>query len=160
MITTADHREKMRSSHTMSRANPTEGDSRPDIADSQAENQWTQLARKHWSKPLKTRKVKSDVIKKEIWDVLENEGFQLPSLLVLENLQLLEKSDNPSVYPRRSPLTSLSYLWPGFTDACTNHHVLLIAIIATVKNRENLPVWGESIPIRVACLHLTYCRNL
>ncbi|KAI4274579.1 MAG: hypothetical protein LQ337_003847 [Flavoplaca oasis] len=125
----------------MSTDNPTKGDSPPEIADSQAVNQWTQLAHKHWSKPMKIRKVKGDVIKKEIWDVLENEGFQLSSLLVLESLQLLEKCDSPSVYPRRSPLTSLSYLWPGFTDACTNHHVLLIAIIATVKNRENLPVW-------------------
>lgn len=144
----------------MSTDNPTKGDSPPEIADSQAVNQWTQLAHKHWSKPMKIRKVKGDVIKKEIWDVLENEGFQLSSLLVLESLQLLEKCDSPSVYPRRSPLTSLSYLWPGFTDACTNHHVLLIAIIATVKNRENLPVWGEYIPIRVICLHLTYCRYL
>lgn len=68
------------------------GDSRPALEDPQGENQWTQLARKHWIKPTKTRKVKSDVIKKEIWDVLENEGFEFRSLLILESLQLLEKS--------------------------------------------------------------------
>ena len=42
---------------------------------------------------MKTRKVKPDVIKKEMWDVLENEGFQFRSLLILESLQLLEKFD-------------------------------------------------------------------
>ncbi|CAL8581376.1 hypothetical protein XPA_007074 [Xanthoria parietina] len=100
------------------------GDSRPALEDPQGENQWTQLARKHWIKPTKTRKIKSDVIEQEIWIVLEREGFEFRSLLILEGLQLLE-----------------NYLWPGYTDNCTNHHVLLIAIIATVKNRENLPVW-------------------
>ena len=84
----------------MSTDNFTEGDGRPQITDSRVENQWTLLARKHWSKPVKTRKVKPDVIKKEIWDVLENEGFHISSLLLLENLQLLEKSDSPCVYPR------------------------------------------------------------
>lgn len=55
------------------------------------ENQWTQVAEKHWSKPVKSRKVKAEVVKKEIWNVLEQEEFQFRSLLVLENLQLLEK---------------------------------------------------------------------
>ncbi|KAL8674133.1 MAG: hypothetical protein Q9168_001470 [Polycauliona sp. 1 TL-2023] len=100
------------------------GDSKPESTDAPGEYEWTQLARKHWIKPTKKRKVKTDVIRKEIWDVLETEGFQFSSLLVLESTQLLE-----------------NYLWPGYTDDCTNHHVLLIAIIATVKNRANLPVW-------------------
>lgn len=52
---------------------------------------WSQLAEKHWLKPVKSRKVKSGVVKKEIWDVLESEQFQFRSLLVLENLQILEK---------------------------------------------------------------------
>ncbi|KAL8790778.1 MAG: hypothetical protein Q9213_000402 [Squamulea squamosa] len=99
-------------------------DSIPELKDLEGENEWTQLARKYFNKPVKTRKVKPDVIKQEIWDVLENEGFQFGSLLMLESLQLLE-----------------NYLWPGYTETSTNHHVLLIALIATVKNRENLPVW-------------------
>lgn len=37
----------------------------------------------------------------------------------------------------------LSYLWPGYTEDSINHHVLLIALIATVKSRENLPMWGK-----------------
>ncbi|KAL8835547.1 MAG: hypothetical protein Q9170_003280 [Blastenia crenularia] len=98
--------------------------SRPDLNDVEGENEWTQLARKYWSSAVKSRKVKNEVIKKQIWDVLENEGFQFRSLLILENLQVLER-----------------YLWPGFNDSSTNPHVLLIALIATVKNRENLRVW-------------------
>ncbi|CAO1598515.1 hypothetical protein XANCAGTX0491_002278 [Xanthoria calcicola] len=76
------------------------GDSRPALEDPQAENQWTQLARKHWIKPTKIRKVKSDVIQQEIWNVLEREGFEFRSLLVLEGLQLLEKSDIPQFLAR------------------------------------------------------------
>ncbi|KAL9004612.1 MAG: hypothetical protein Q9188_002579 [Gyalolechia gomerana] len=94
------------------------------IDDLEGENEWTQLARKHWGSTVKSRKVKSEVVKNEIWDVLDNEGFPFRSLLILENLQLLE-----------------SYLWPGYDDASTNQHVILIALLATVKNRENLQVW-------------------
>ena len=52
---------------------------------------WEVLAQKHWSKPVKSNKAKPNVIKKEIWDVLEDEGFFYRSLLQLESLQLLEK---------------------------------------------------------------------
>lgn len=56
------------------------------------EGHWAQLAQKHWSKPTnKTKKIKADVIKKEIWDVLAREAFGYRSLLQLESLQLLEK---------------------------------------------------------------------
>lgn len=37
-----------------------------------------------------------------------------------------------------------SYLWPGYSDSSTNHHVLLIILITTVKNREGLQVWGNT----------------
>ena len=33
------------------------------------------------------------------------------------------------------------YLWPGYNDNSINHHVLLIAILITVKTREKLPTW-------------------
>ena len=52
---------------------------------------WTQLAEKHWIKPSKGSKLAPQVIKTEIWDVLEEEGFEYRSLLALENLQILEK---------------------------------------------------------------------
>ncbi|KAL9586971.1 MAG: hypothetical protein Q9212_000573 [Teloschistes hypoglaucus] len=97
---------------------------RPNLADLEGDNEWTQLAGKHWLGSTKLKRVKNDVVKIGIWDVLENENFQYRSLLILESLQLLE-----------------SYLWPGYDDSSTNHHVLLIAILVTVKNRENLQVW-------------------
>ena len=58
------------------------------------QNEWAELARKHWLKQSKkaTRvKVKNDVIKKEIWDVLEKESFKYKLLISLESMQALEK---------------------------------------------------------------------
>jgi intron-binding protein aquarius len=70
----------------------------------QNESSFAQLAAKHWLKTSKKAakvKVKQDVLKKEIWDVLEQESFPFRSLLELENLHVLEKyvgslSMNPS----------------------------------------------------------------
>ncbi|KAI7770297.1 hypothetical protein LZL87_002668 [Fusarium oxysporum] len=103
-------------------------DGRPTPAEvEEEEHQFVQLARKHWlkagKKPAKP-KVKNDVLKQSIWDVLEREGFQYKSLLLLESLQTLE-----------------SYLWPGYTEEASNFHVLLIALIANVKHREHLATW-------------------
>ena len=89
------------------------------------ETRWQKLAEKYWSKPTsKPRKVKADVVKSEIWDVLEKQDFDFWSLLILENLQLLEK-----------------YLWPGYNEESSNFHTLLIALMVTVKRREGLPAW-------------------
>ena len=55
---------------------------------------WAELAGEHWaktSKASKAKKIKPEVIKKKIWDVLEQENFHFRSLLMLESLQLLEK---------------------------------------------------------------------
>lgn len=67
---------------------------RPTVADLQGETPFAQLAKEHWLKPLKKGskvKVKPDVLKTEVWDVLEQENFAFKSLLVLENLQILDK---------------------------------------------------------------------
>ena len=57
-----------------------------------SESYWTQLAEKEWLKHTnKARKVRPEVIKNDIWDVLEKEGFDFKPLYLLENLQLLEK---------------------------------------------------------------------
>ena len=104
------------------------------------DNRWAQLAQRHWLKRLKSGKVKSEVIKNEIWDVLEAEDFLFRSLLLLENSQLLEKY-GISTY-KYTVLIVTSYLWPGYTDASTNYHVLLTALLVTVKSREGLPSWG------------------
>jgi intron-binding protein aquarius len=66
-------------------------ETRPTVSDLQEDNHWVNLARTHWLKKAKVRKVKQDVIKKQIWDPLEAEGFPLRSLLTLENLNILEK---------------------------------------------------------------------
>lgn len=37
---------------------------------------------------------------------------------------------------------SLSYLWPGYSDDSSNHHVLLLVLLANVKRREQLEAWS------------------
>ena len=54
-------------------------------------DRWTQVAETHWLKSSKRSKVTSQVVKSEIWDVLQNEGFEYKLLLALENLQILER---------------------------------------------------------------------
>ncbi|KAK6611078.1 dead helicases superfamily protein [Botrytis cinerea] len=94
---------------------------------SQDESSFSQLAAKYWLKPSKKSakvKVKPDVIKNEIWDVLEQEEFSYRSLLTLENLHILE-----------------NYLWPGYSEDASNFHILLIVLIVNVRTREHLPTW-------------------
>lgn len=64
---------------------------RPTVADLQGDHPFAELAKKHWLKKVTKVKVKSDVIKNEIWNVLEKEDFPYQKLLVLENLQILER---------------------------------------------------------------------
>jgi intron-binding protein aquarius len=67
---------------------------RPTVADLQGESPFAQLAKENWLKPSKKGakvKVKADILKTEIWDVLQQENFAFKSLLVLENLQILER---------------------------------------------------------------------
>lgn len=98
--------------------------SRPTVADLHGDNQYAQLAQRHWLGKSKPGKVQQKVVKEELWDSLEKEGFDYGSLLILENLQILER-----------------YLWPGYTDDSSNYHVLLLALFTNVKRRENLPSW-------------------
>ena len=70
-----------------------EGD-HPCVGDLGNSNYWADLAGEHWaktSKVSKAKKIKPEVIKKKIWDVLEQENYHFRSLLMLESLQLLEK---------------------------------------------------------------------
>ncbi|ORX90723.1 hypothetical protein BCR34DRAFT_595073, partial [Clohesyomyces aquaticus] len=97
---------------------------RPTIADLHGENHFAQAAQKHWLSAKKPPKVRPQVVKEEIWEELEKCDFAYSSLLVLENLQLLER-----------------YLWPGYTEDASNHHHLLLALMANVKRRENLTSW-------------------
>lgn len=73
-------------------------DGRPTVADLHGEHPFAQIAKKHWLKATKKTtkvKVKPDVLKKEIWDVLQQDDFAPRSLLILENLQILEKYVKP-----------------------------------------------------------------
>ncbi|KAI8155775.1 RNA helicase aquarius [Colletotrichum sp. SAR 10_70] len=101
---------------------------RPTVADIQGESSFAQLAKKHWlkatKKPAKV-KVKNDVLKQDIWDVLEHDDFPYKSILTLESLQTLE-----------------SWLWPGYTEESSNHHVLLVVLLVNVKRREQLEAWS------------------
>lgn len=101
---------------------------RPTVADLHGDNHFAQVARKSWLTAKKVPKVRAEVVKKELWDELEAVDFAYPSLLVLENLQLLER-----------------YLWPGFTEDASNYHHLLLALMVNVKRRENLPSWGKEL---------------
>jgi intron-binding protein aquarius len=104
---------------------------RPTVTDLHGENQFAKLARKHWAQSNKAPNIKPGILKSELWDELEKEKFAYGSLLILENLQIVEK-----------------YLWPGFSDSASNHHILLLAIFTNVKRREGLQAWGKS---RCAC---------
>jgi len=66
-------------------------DSRPTVEDFRDDSPWVRLAKTHWLDTANVRKVKHDVIKKDIWDPLEAENFSFHSLLILENLNILEK---------------------------------------------------------------------
>ncbi|KAJ5108835.1 CWF11 family [Penicillium angulare] len=98
-------------------------EARPTVVDFREDSPWVQLAKAHWL-DTKVRKAKPDVIKQQLWDPLEKENFNSRSLLILENLNILEK-----------------FLWPTYTEDASNHHVLLIALIVSVKYREHLPIW-------------------
>ncbi|KAI5291499.1 hypothetical protein KEM54_004164 [Ascosphaera aggregata] len=124
-------------------------DFRPSVDDFRDDNRWVALARSHWLDTTVVRAADADadagadagagagaadavtfksqnsIVKRELWDPLEAENFSLRSLLVLENLHILEK-----------------YLWPSYTEEASNYHVLLIAVIVGVKHRESLPIWG------------------
>lgn len=69
----------------------TSSNARPTLEDLHGNNHYAEVARKYWLKKTKATKVLPKVIKEELWDHLENDGFAYGSLLILETLQVLEK---------------------------------------------------------------------
>lgn len=68
---------------------------RPLAGDSEGDGEFASLAKQHWLKrSRRTVKVtvKNDVLKRDIWDAIEKEGFPFKSLHALEGLQTLERS--------------------------------------------------------------------
>ncbi|KAK5108344.1 hypothetical protein LTR62_008373 [Meristemomyces frigidus] len=96
--------------------------SRPTVADLTGDNPIAQLAHTHWL-TKSSAKVLPEVVN-ELWEAVEADTTPPFALLLLEQLQALER-----------------YLWPGYTDACSNQHVLLLALLVNVKRQEHLPVW-------------------
>lgn len=122
---------------------------RPTVADLRGDSPFTQLAKTYWLNRTKKVddvkiKVRPEVIKKEIWDVLEHQDFPYRSLLVLENLQILERQAY-SCLRILYLLTIQSYLWPGYSEDSNNYHVLLIALITNIRSCEHLPTWSKVI---------------
>lgn len=77
-----------------SKPHPQASKDRPTPAEvEEEEHPFVHFARKHWLKQTKKRsnlKVNHAVLKDDLYDPLEREGFQYKSLLLLENLQTLE----------------------------------------------------------------------
>lgn len=96
---------------------------RPGISDLTGDHRIAQIARDTWlSSPSSAPKVLPATIT-ELWQLVEEDDSPF-SLLLLEQLQALER-----------------YLWPGYTDNASNHHVLLIVLLVNTKRSENLPTW-------------------
>ena len=68
----------------------TGGESQPTIGDLQDDHHFVRVAKDNWLE-TSSKRVRPDVLKRDIWDVLEKERFPFRSLLVLENLQMLER---------------------------------------------------------------------
>lgn len=54
------------------------------------------------------------------------------------------------------PMLPSRFLWPTYTDEASNYHVLLIALIVSVKQREHLPIWGMASHIQVSARQSQY----
>lgn len=65
-------------------------DERPKVSDLQGADPLAQAAKKHWANN-KVSKFKPNAVKTDFYDVLEKEGFRYRSLLILEQLQFLER---------------------------------------------------------------------
>ncbi|KAF4550875.1 Intron-binding protein aquarius N-terminus-containing protein [Elsinoe fawcettii] len=100
--------------------------SRPTIEDLTGDNHFAQLARKYWLGKTRVKKVQSTVVKTELWDALEKDSFPTGSLLLLEQLQLLDR-----------------YLWPGYSKEASDHHVILLVLLVNVKRHEGVIPWNE-----------------
>lgn len=96
---------------------------RPTIADLTGASDLANVARANWL-TKSPQNILPSVVEKQIWQPLESDGFPYFSLLLLEQLQTLER-----------------YLWPGYSEDATNHQVLLLALLINVKRQEHLPVW-------------------
>ncbi|KAM3421403.1 Pre-mRNA-splicing factor [Cercospora zeina] len=97
---------------------------RPGLSDLTGDNAIAQIARDTWLSSAAAPKVQPATVD-ELWKLVEDDHFSTFSLLLLEQLQALER-----------------YFWPGYSENASNHHVLLIALLVNTKRSENLPTWS------------------
>lgn len=97
--------------------------SRPQIGDLTGDHELAVLARSTWLTSANPPKVLASTVG-AIWKVVEEDEFSPFSLLLLEQLQALER-----------------YLLPGYSEDASNQHVLLLVLLINTKRQENLPVW-------------------
>ncbi|KAK4619880.1 RNA helicase aquarius [Fulvia fulva] len=97
--------------------------SRPDLSDLTGDNELAKIARETWLATANPPKVLPSTVTK-LWKLVEEDGCSAFSLLLLEQLQALER-----------------YLWPGYTSDSSNQHVLLLALLVNTKRQEHLPTW-------------------
>lgn len=82
-------------------AAPAKTASSTDVPQGDGDGEFASLAKRHWLKTSKRAtkvKVKNDVLKRDIWDAIEKDGFQYKSLHALESLQTLERSVSMPYY--------------------------------------------------------------
>lgn len=97
--------------------------SRPTVADLTGDHAVAQVARRHWLTKTPSKVLPETI--NELWEAVQNDETPPFALLLLEQLQTLER-----------------YLWPGYNDNSSNHHVLLLALLVNVKRQEHLPAWS------------------
>ncbi|EME41849.1 hypothetical protein DOTSEDRAFT_82025 [Dothistroma septosporum NZE10] len=97
--------------------------SRPNISDLTGNNEIAKIARETWLATTNPPKVLPKTVSK-LWKLVEEDGYSTFSLLLLEQLQALERC-----------------LWPGFTSDSSNQHVLLLALLVNTKRQEHLLIW-------------------
>lgn len=98
--------------------------SRPSISDLTGDHEIARIARSTWLASPNPPKVLPQTVA-ELWKLVEDDQFSSFSLLLLEQLQALER-----------------YLWPGYSDAASNQHLLLLVLLVNTKRQEHLPVWS------------------
>lgn len=109
-------------------------DGRPTISDLQGLDPLAQAAKKHWDN-VKNLKFKPGAVKTEFYDVLERDGFRYRSLLILEQLQFLEKCVLHWIWQCASWVDGHGLIW------CIGQ--ILVA---------ELLGWGDELPCNMYCI--------
>ncbi|EWC44192.1 hypothetical protein DRE_06937 [Drechslerella stenobrocha 248] len=100
-------------------------DYRPTFSDLKGGSIYSSIANANWLRRDGPASFSANTVK-EIYKALEQESFALKSVLLLENLQYVER-----------------YLWPNYNEDSPDELVISLAMITAVKRRENIQFWGK-----------------